>query len=119
MVALLGGLLRHLQGLLHRRGCRSAAEALNELPDLALWEGADEAIHRPTVLERVHRRDRLDAHLLSDLRVLVDVDLDHPNGAVGRTHCLLELRSELFAGPAPGGPEIDDDWRVERAVDDL
>jgi hypothetical protein len=82
-------------------------------------EGADKPVDWPAVLERVNGRDRLDAHLLRDLGVLVDVELDHPDRAVRRANGLFEDRPELLARAAPRRPEIDDDRRVERAVDDL
>src|SRR5438067_951621 len=60
VVARLGGFLRHRQRLLDRRGTGlTAAEALNELLNLALRHRADKAVDRPPVLEGVDRRDRL------------------------------------------------------------
>ena len=120
MIAVLQGLLGHRQRLLDRRGPAAAAgEALDELLDLAFGQRADEAVDRPSVLEGIDGGDRLDAHLLRDLGVLVDVELDHADGAVGVAHGLFQDRAELLAGAAPRRPEIDDDRRVERAVDDL
>src|SRR5262252_6981401 len=103
MIPLLLRLFSHSQGFLDRRGAAAppAAEALNELLDLALGHGADEAVNRPPILERVNRRDRLNAHLLGNLGVLVDIDLDHPNSAVGGANGLFEDRPELLAGAAP------------------
>src|SRR5205085_10567994 len=45
--------------------------------------------------------------------------LDHSNRAVGGADGLLQDRPELLAWTAPRCPEIDDDRRVERAVDDF
>ena len=70
-------------------------EALDERLDLALRQRADEAVDRLAVPEGVDRRDRLDAQLLRDLRVLVDVDLDHADLAVG----VLD-RASRAAGPS-------------------
>src|SRR6266851_4453417 len=113
------GLLRHLERLLDRRGAGGAAEALDELLDLALRQGADEAVDRPPVLEGIDGGDRLDAHLLRDLRALVDIDLDHAHGALGLAHRLLEQRPQLLARAAPRRPEIDDHRAVMRGVDDI
>src|SRR5262249_10964479 len=87
--------------------------------DLALRHRADKPVDRPPVLEGVNRRDRLDAHLLRDLGVLVNVELDHADRAVGAAHDPFQDRAQLLAGAAPGRPEIDDDRLVERGVDDL
>src|SRR6202035_3187358 len=106
--------------LLDRRGATlSTTQALDELLDLALGQGPDKTVDRPAILEGINGRDRLDAHLLRDLRVFVDVELDHPDGAVCGADRLFEDRPKLLAGTAPRRPEIDDDRRVERAVDDL
>ena len=70
--------------------------------DLALGLGAGEAGHRLAADERVDRRHRLDAQLLRQLGVLVDVDLDQPDLALGGADHLLEQRRELLARAAPG-----------------
>src|SRR5207302_4746072 len=120
MIAGLHRLFGHRQRLLDRRGATlSTAQTLHELLDLALGHSTDKAIDRPPVLEGVNRGDRLDAHLLRDFGVLVDIELDHSNGAVGGANGLFEDRPELLAGTAPRRPEIDDNRRVERSVDDL
>ena len=115
VVARLQGLLRHRHRFLDRRGAAAlaAADPLDELLDLALRLRADKAVDRPAVLEGVNRRDRLDAHLLRDLRVFVDVELDHAHRAVGGAYRLFEDRAELLARAAPRRPEIDDDRSFE------
>src|SRR5205823_12417400 len=96
--------------LVDRRGAATpAAQPLDELLDLAFRQGADKAVDRTAVLEGIDRRDRLDAHLLCNLGVLVDVQLDHADRAIGRAHGLFEYRSQLLARAAPRRPEIDDD----------
>src|SRR6266576_2452924 len=90
-----------------------ATQALDELLDLAFRLRADKPVDRPAVLEGIDRRDRLDAHLLRDLGVLVDVELDHTHRTVGRAHDFFEDRPQLLARPAPRRPEIDDDRLVE------
>src|SRR5215831_9436330 len=120
MIARLRRLLGHRQRLLDGRGTAlPAAQALDELPDLAFGQGTDKTVDRPAVLEGVDCRNRLDTHLLSDFGVLVDIELDHPNGAIGGADGLFQDRSELFTGTAPRCPEIDDHRHVERAVDDF
>ena len=83
-------------------------QSLDELLHLAFGDRAHEAVDRLAVPEGVNGRDRLDAQLLRDLRVLVDIHLDHAHLALGVGDRLLEQGGELFAGPAPGRPEIDD-----------
>src|SRR5205085_56586 len=52
--------------------------------------------------------------------VLVDVDLGKPDAFVGVIGSdLVEDRPELLARPAPVGPEIEDDERGHRGMDDL
>src|SRR5690606_32864626 len=75
--------------------------------DLRLGQRADEAIDRLALDEGDHRRDRLDAELASDARVVVDVHLDQADRALGGAHGLLDDRPERLAGTAPGRPEVD------------
>jgi len=91
----------------------------DEALDLAFRQGADEAVHRPALEEGIDRGDRLDAHLRRQLLVLVDVDLDQAHGALGLGHRLLQRRTQLLAGAAPGRPEIDDDRHLLGGVDDV
>ena len=65
-----------------------------------------EAVDRLAVDEGEHRRDRLDAQLPRDRRVLVDVHLDELDLALGGPHHLFQHRGELLARPAPLRPEI-------------
>ena len=73
--------------------------------------------HRLAADEGIDRRHRLDAQLLGQLRVLVDVDLDQPDLALGRAHQLLEHRRQLLARAAPGRPEIDQHRHCHRGLD--
>ena len=114
-----GQMLRLLDRDLFRRRPERAREALDEGLDLALRQGAREAVDRLAVAERVDHRDRLDAQLLGELGALVDVDLDQPDLAAGGLDHALEDRPELLAGPAPGRPEIDDHRLVARLLDDV
>ena len=92
-------------------------QPLHEALDLAFRLGAHEAVHRLPLVEGEHGRNRLDAQLLRDLRILVDVDLDQRHLAAGVSHRLLQNRRELLAGAAPGRPEIDDHRRLLRRLD--
>ena len=88
-----------------------------EALDLAFRLGAHEAVDRLPLVEGEHGRNRLDAELLRDLRVLVDVDLDQRHLAAGVSDRLLQNRRELLAGAAPGRPEVDDHRRLLRRLD--
>ena len=71
-----------------------------------------EARPRPAAAAGLEERDRRDAHDVERLReagVGVDVDLDHVDLSVVLGGELLHLGRDHLAGPAPGGPEVDDD----------
>ena len=70
--------------------------------------------------QRIDGRDRLDAELGGDELLLVDIDLDQLDAAVGIIGGdLLEHRRQLLAGPAPFRPEIEDDERGHARLDDV
>ena len=81
-------------------------DPLDEGDHLGFRQRAHETIDRLAVDEGKHRRNRLDAELLRDLRVLVDVHLDELDLALGGADDLFQDRAKLLAGPAPFGPEI-------------
>ncbi len=68
-------------------------EPLEEGDHLALRQRAEEAVGRLAVDEGDHRRDRLDAELARDRRMLVDVHLDQLHLALGGLHHLLDDRA--------------------------
>jgi len=111
----LGGLER----LIDRRwaGGRASEQPIHERLDLTLGQGAHESVHRPAVLEGVHGRNRLDSHLLGELGIGVDVDLDQAHGTPGRRHRLLEQRTELLARAAPWRPEVHYHGDLARRLD--
>src|SRR5487761_835211 len=84
-------------------GAAERGEALHELLHLRIGQRADEAVDRPAVLEGIDRRDRLDAHLLRQLGILVDVDLDQPDRAFGVLDRLLDRRTGLSHPDRPVG----------------
>src|SRR6185503_19927860 len=86
----------------------TAAQLLHEGANLAFRNRAHESVDRLTILEGINRGYRLDAKLLCDLRVLVDVDLDETYRAIGLVHRLFERGAQLLAWPAPRRAEIDD-----------
>ena len=96
-----------LQQILFLAADLALGEPLDERGDLALRQRAHEAVDRLAVDEGDHRRDRLDAHLARDGRMLVDVHLDQLDLALGGLHDLFQDRRELLAGAAPRRPEID------------
>ena len=85
-----------------------ADDAVDEGADGALGLRAHEPVERAPVAERIDRRQRLDAQLPGDGRMLVDVDLHQPDFAAVALDDLLEQRRQLLAGPAPRRPEIDE-----------
>ena len=68
--------------------------------------GADEAVDGLALIEGEDRGNRLDAQRLGDLRLLVDVDLDHLDGAASFADQFLKQWPELLARAAPGRPKI-------------
>ena len=96
-----------------------ADELLDELADLAFRHGAHEAVDRLAVLEGDDRRNRLDAELAGDRRMLVDVHLDQLDPAAGRGDDLFQRRLQLLAGAAPRRPEIDQHRLLARFLDDV
>ena len=94
-------------------------QPLQEGDDLALRQRPHEAVGRLAVDEGDHRRDRLDAHLAGDRRMVVDVHLDELDLALGRLDGLLQDRGELLARPAPGRPEIDQHRLALGFLDDV
>jgi hypothetical protein len=114
---------RVAQRLLVARGdeaVRLAREQrLEELLDLRGRLRADELAGQPTVLERLHGGDALDAERGRDVRVGVGVELGQRHLALALGHEPLEHRGQLAAGPAPRGPEVDDHRHLVRALDDV
>src|SRR5690606_13024881 len=89
----------------------------DEFPDLAFRDGAHKAVHRLAVAEGNHGRDRLDAELAGNRRMVVNVHLDQLDLAGGVAHRLLKYRGELLAGATPGCPEIDQNGLVAGFLD--
>ena len=118
-ILFLESLVRLLHGLFHRRRADWPGQPLDKTLHLAFRLLADKAIYRLAVLERKYRRNRLNAHLHGDFLVLVDVDLDQFDLALGRIDDLFQGRAESFAGFAPGCPEIADDGLHHRRFDDI
>ena len=49
--------------------------------------------------------------------MVVDIELDQPDRALGRAHGLFQDRRELAAGTAPRRPEIDQHRHLARGLD--
>jgi len=95
----------------------SAGQLVDEGLDLAVGNGALEAVDRLAVDEGVDGRDRLHPQLARIGRVGVDVDLDHLHRPLGGAHGLLQRGAERPARAAPGRPEVDDDRLMLRGLD--
>src|SRR5208283_3573930 len=79
--------------------------------ELALRRGADPLRGGLAVLEQDHRRDRANAELARDIRILVDVELDDLDLRPELRGDFVEQRRDDAARAAPFGPEIDEDGR--------
>ena len=102
-------------GGIHRR--LLAQQALDERLDGAFGLRALETVERAAVAEGIDGGDRLDAQLVGQRLVLVDIDLDELDLAPVRTDDLLEQWCELLARPAPRRPEIDQHWHRTRGFE--
>jgi hypothetical protein len=102
LVGVQGG-LGLLQGLLDRRGTLldpgRLHQTVDEVLDLAVRQGAHEAVHRPALKEGEDRRDRLDPKLGRQVLVLIDVDLDQAHRTPRGGDRLFNGRAQLLAGP--------------------
>jgi hypothetical protein len=99
-------------------------DALDELPDLALGKRALEQVGDLALREGDHGGHRLQrqAHLhqlLDEGAVLVDVDLDQADAALGGAHHLFQRRRQRLAGAAPGRPEVHEHRHLARGLDDV
>ena len=94
-------------------------QRVEERLDLRRRDRAGELVDDLAVLERLDRRDALDAGRPGQLLVGVHVDLGQLDLAVARLGGLLERRRQLPAGAAPRGPEVHDDRDLLGALDDV
>ena len=90
-------------------GSDRGEHALDVLGDHRLGPRADDGLHQLAARVEVQRRDRHDAVVARDLRVLVGVDLDDLDAARVLRRELLEHGGDHAARAAPGRPEVDDD----------
>ena len=86
---------------------RPLGQPLQEGHDLAFRQRPHEAVGGLAVYEGDDGWNRLNTHLTRDGGVLVDIHLDELHLPFGGAHHLFQDRSELLAGAAPGGPEVD------------
>ena len=92
-------------------------EGVEELLDAGRGEGAGELARELAVAKRLDRRDALHAEGLREHLVRVHVDLRELDLAAAGADRVLERGTELAAGAAPLGPEVDDDRDLARALD--
>ena len=92
---------------------------LEELAQLPFRQRAREAVHQLPVLDQDHGRDRADLEGRGELLLLVDIDLGQSERAVVFRGQFFQDRAELLAGPAPLGPEIDQDRGFQRFLQDI
>ena len=88
---------------------RHGGEALDELGDLGLGNGADEPVDDLAVLEGEDGRDRLHLEGGRDPRVLVHVDLHELTDPSLASTAFSRIGPEGATRPAPRGPQVDDD----------
>ncbi len=113
------GFLQDFRDIRLARRRHALGELVDEGVDLALRHRAHETVGRLAADERDHGRDRLNAHLARNGRMLVDVHLDQLDLALGRANRLFQHRRELTAGAAPGRPEVDQHRLALRFLDDV
>ncbi len=118
-IAVVGRLLGQGQGVVDRRAGIVDAQLFDEGTQFGFGLGAHEAVDGTAAAEGIDGRDRLDAQLRGDALVLVDVDLDQLDLAVGFLDHLFDGGPQLAARPAPGRPEIDDHRAGHRLLDDI
>jgi hypothetical protein len=87
--------------------------------DLGVGDCADELGDHLAVLERLDRRNALDAELPGNALIRVGVDLGELDLAVPLADGVLDRRAQGPAGTAPLGPEVDDHRHLLRAFDNL
>ena len=80
---------------------------------------ADKFVDDLSVAEGLDGGDALDLEARCELRVGFGVDLDEFDRPATRGDSGFDNRRELLAGPAPIGPEIDDDRNVMGGLDDF
>ena len=97
--------------LFNGRGAFFADQLFDEFADVAFGQRAQKRIDRAARFEGEHGRDRLHAQLLGEIGMLVDIDFDELDLALGLAHDLFDRRAQLFARAAPRRPKIDDDGR--------
>ncbi len=83
-----------------------AEQPVDEGADRALGLRAHESIERLPVAEGIDRRQRLDAKLGGDCRVLISVDLHQADPATIAGDHFFENGCQLFTRAAPRRPEI-------------
>jgi len=121
VVGLLGQ--RLAEGVLVARGYEPVGlglgrrQAGDELGHALFGEGADEPVDDLAVAQGIDGRDRLHLEGGRDPRVLVDVDLDQLNPALGGVDHLLDDGAQCAARTAPRRPEIDHDGDLLGALE--
>jgi hypothetical protein len=103
----------------HERVGLGRHQRVEEALDLRRRLDADELVGHLAALERLHGRDPLDAERLGQARVGVGVDLGEDHLTLARARGLLEHRCQRAARATPFGPEVHDDRRRLRALEDL
>ncbi len=94
-------------------------QLVERLADLALGGRALEEREGLSGHHREDRGDALDAELLHQHLVGVDIDLGQQEAAVVLDGETLQERAELLARLAPLGPEVDDDGHLGGALEDV
>jgi len=116
-VARLERLIRRLDGGRCVGGSLLAQQPFDKRLHRALWLGTHKTVERAAVAKGIDGGDRLDAQLVGEGLVLIDIDLYQPHLALMRTYDLLEDGGELLAGPAPGSPKIDQHRHLSRGLE--
>jgi len=86
---------------------RTGHEPLHELTHGLLGLGPHESVDHFAIDHRVDRRDRLHLECRSHLGIGIDINLGQLDCSLSLGDNALDHRSQLFAGPTPGSPEVD------------
>ena len=100
------------KGQHHAAQHEASGNAVDELGQLCLADGADLGSLNLAVLEQQQGRDAANLETRGGLLVVVDIDLDHLDPSRIFIGQLVHQRSDHLARATPFGPEIDQNGHI-------